>query len=402
MELECAKKVKKIAIIIIAAAVLAVRYWFALPDEGSGNIRFYLGQTLVVKGEVEDVFGADLLTDNLKLKVEEVEIMGNSYPVGGVIFASGLGFLDKLNFGDSAAIKGQLTESFYSDPRIGALMKNAKLKSIEKRERSFLKRMLFGFRNFLDSRLKQVFPQPSAGFAAALLFGAKSSIPRDVLENFRVAGLSHIIAISGYNIVLLINFLSAALAFLPFKFRNISLICFIALFAIFTGASASVVRASVMGGLSVVAKTFGRRAGGLRPLIISGYTMAFLDPLMPFYDIGFQLSFGATAGLILFAKPFQDYFEKLPNWLGMKDSLLTTLAAQVFTVPLIFYHFKNISLIAPVANIFVLPFVPYLMIGSFLALIFGKIAAAPAWSLFETVFQMVSYFASIPFASVDF
>lgn len=253
----------------------------------------------------------------------------------------------------------------------------------------------------LLERLNELFPEPAASLSAGLLLGARRSIPYQVITDFRRAGLTHIIAISGYNIVILITFVTAFFSFLPRKISTWISLLVIFLFTLLVGASASVVRAAIMGSLSLIARLFGRKSAGMRSLFITGLVMVLFDPTILFSDIGFQLSFAATAGILLFCRRLEVFLKFIPETLGTRTSLATSLAAQVFTTPLIVWHFGGISLVAPLANLFVLPFVPLLMLGSFLALIGGKILAAPTWILFEIILAIIHFFASLPFAFID-
>lgn len=257
-----------------------------------------------------------------------------------------------------------------------------------------------GARMFFVERLESVFPEPESSLSAGLLFGYRATIPYQIKEDFRKTGLTHILAISGYNMVILIAFISTIFSIFP---RNVwialSLIS-IFLFTLLVGASASVVRAAIMGSLGLFAQIFGRKSMGLRSLFIAGYFMVLVDPFVLF-DIGFQLSFAATAGILLFSESLKKYMSFLPNWFGMKDAAVATWAAQIFTTPIILFYFKSFSLIAPLANIVVVPFIPFLMLGSFLSLIFGKLIAAPTSLLFEIILAAIHFFATLPFAFME-
>lgn len=259
---------------------------------------------------------------------------------------------------------------------------------------------LTGVRMFFVERLERAFPEPESSLAAGLLFGYRAAIPYKIKEDFRKTGLTHILAISGYNMVILITFISTIFSIFPRRIWIALSIISIFLFTLLVGAGASVVRAAIMGSLGLVAQIFGRKSIGLRSLFIAGYFMLLADPFVLF-DIGFQLSFGATAGILLFSEPLKKYASFLPNWLGMKDAAVATWAAQIFTTPIILFYFKSFSFIAPLANIVVVPFISWLMLGSFLSLLFGKLIAAPTVLLFEIILAVIHFFATLPFAFMD-
>lgn len=262
----------------------------------------------------------------------------------------------------------------------------------------FLMDLLGVFREFLVGRLAELFPHPSSALAAGILLGSQSAkLPHEVFSDFQKTGLTHILAVSGFNIVILVSALGAAFTIFPRKIASATILVILFLFVLLTGATPSVVRAGIMGSLSVVARLAGRRSAGLRALGITAAAMLIFD-FSIIADIGFQLSFAATAGLILLAKPFDNFFAskcRLPEWGGIREIWSSTLAAQVFTLPLILFYFQGFFLLSPIVNVIILPFIPYLMLGSFLALIFGKIIAAPTWLLFEAVLAVVHFFAEI-------
>lgn len=401
-------KTRNLYLAVIAIAVLTIRYIGALPEFDERYAGSYVGQKLTVKGIVEEQPEEGEFYTQFKLEVSDFKYLDAWYPAKGTILIQTQKF-SELNYGDVVEIVGVIDEPLRSDPRISGFIKNPGIKIVKKEQENYFlspfrqaQGKLFKLRGFLTGRLDAFLPSPSSGFAAGILFGVRSGIPREVTDDFKRAGLTHILALSGFNIVILIAFIENFLVFLPRKIANVLSLGFIFVFTLMVGAGASVVRAAIMGSLSLIAKMFGRHSSGLRLLFIAAFLMALFDPFIIFYDIGFQLSFAATLGLILFSGRLKKIFEKYPNQLGIKESFITTFAAQIFTLPLIFYYFKGFSILAPLANLIVLPFIPVLMLGSFLSIIFGKIAAAPTWIIFEIVLKIIHVFAELPFSFIDF
>ncbi|MCX6813948.1 MAG: ComEC/Rec2 family competence protein [Candidatus Azambacteria bacterium] len=264
-------------------------------------------------------------------------------------------------------------------------------------------------KSFIDTINKIIF-EPQASFLAALLVGAKRTLPPDLVDAFNRTGTSHIVAISGYNIsivsVMLLNFLGYLL--LPrrliFWFVGIGLI----LFTLIAGAGASVVRAAIMGGLLILARREGRSYQITNAIIFAGAVMLFFNPYLLRYDAGFQLSFLATLGLVYLAPHFNKWFSRLPNFLSFRANLAATLSAQIMTLPVILFGFGRFSLIAILANVLVLPVVPLTMFFGFLAGLLGfvslKIAAIfifPAWLLLSYQIWVVKILSLLPFASIS-
>lgn len=395
-------KLKKwIVWILFAVAIFVLRYYTALPTFDPTYVGSYHGIYAEMRGKIREPPEESFSRTEISIEINAIKQFGQWFPIHGniVVYAH---FQENIQYGDTIGVKGELQKSFRNDPRIAAIVKNPHIELIVKSQKNFLFRSLFQLKQIFVKRLENLLPEPSGSFAAGILLGARGSIQREILDDFKKSGLTHIIALSGFNIVILIEFINRLLSILQRKVRSICAIILITLFTILVGASASVLRAAIMGSLSLIAELFGRKSLGLRTLFITGFFMVLLDPFIAIHDIGFQLSFGATAGILLFAKKWQKRFENLPNWFGSLDSLITTIAAQIFTLPLILFYFHGFSIIAPLANIFVLPFIPLLMIGSFLTLIGGIIFAAPTWILFKFVLWIIHIFASLPFAFVDF
>jgi competence protein ComEC len=187
----------------------------------------------------------------------------------------------------------------------------------------------------------------------------------------------------------------------------------IGLYTVLVGANAAVVRAAIMGGLSIFARQVGRRQYGLNTLAFTAAVMALFNPHV-LWDVGFQLSVAATLGLVLYAEPLSQAFkrwasryipqetaERLARPVG--EYLLFTLAAQLLTLPVLAYHFRSISLLALVANPLILPAQPPVMILSGMAVILGlvyqplgQLAGYLALPFVTYTIRVVEFFARIP------
>jgi competence protein ComEC len=263
-------------------------------------------------------------------------------------------------------------------------------------EGSPLLRGLYAARGFLRDRLRGLLPDPEAGLLIGILLGDESGIPWTVEQAFARSGLSHIVAISGYNITLL-TALALAL-FTRLLGRRAALwatLLLIPLYTLFVGASASVVRAALMGALTLIALMLGRSNDALNALSLSAFAMTLWDPLA-LDDVGFQLSFAATLGLLFLAPPLEGWAREGTARLlrdpeagalveAVREALLVSLAAQIATAPLMLYHFRELSLIAPLANLLVLPVQPFLMAFGIAAALgaaaLGPLAAPLGWAV---------------------
>lgn len=260
---------------------------------------------------------------------------------------------------------------------------------------------LYKFKNKLENIFKENLPEPSASLLAGITLGSKSGMPEDVYEKFKATGTAHIVALSGYNISIIAWAVMGAMMFFMVA-RNISFwisLAVIVLFVLMTGASASVVRAAVMGVLVLIARREGRMYTAANALVFAGAAMVFLNPKILRFDVGFQLSFLATLGLIILSPKLEDKFKNAPEAFGTKEALIATLSAQIFVLPLLIYQFGYFSPIGILVNILILPAVPIAMFlgfaGAFAGLIsplFAKIFLWPVWLFLSYILNIVEIF----------
>lgn len=269
---------------------------------------------------------------------------------------------------------------------------------------------LYSLRSHTLKTIYTVFPDPEASLLAGILVGEERGIPANLQHAFQNTGVAHIIAISGFNFTLIAGLFAWVFNRLLGRWRGaLAALLSIAIYAVLVGASAGVVRAALMSGLSLIAQRLGRRQSGLNSLAAVAAAMAFLDPNV-LWDVSFQLSFTATLGLILYADSFQQAFtrwleatslaatptlvERLSGPVG--EYFLFTLAAQITTLPVTIYHFQRLSLISLLANPLILPAQPPIMLLGGIALFagwvsqpIGELAAALCWPFLAYTTRMV-------------
>ena len=227
---------------------------------------------------------------------------------------------------------------------------------------------IYHVRDAFQSAIGRSVAEPEASLIGGVLLGIKSRIPDDVTADFARAGVSHIVAISGYNITIVIGVLSWFLLWFVNRRRALWCIVFgVFCFAIMTGAGGSVLRASLMGLIVLFARQQGRQSDAVSALILALFLMVLYQPMIMRYDVGFQLSVMATLGLIYLSPIFERAVTRWSKAWGMKEIFIMTCAAQLAVLPLILFYFKNLSLIAVPANILILPLIPALMFMGFFA-----------------------------------
>ena len=269
---------------------------------------------------------------------------------------------------------------------------------------------LLSLKLLILTHIRRVLPSPESGLFEGLVLG-ENTLPQKNQDDFRHAGIIHIVVLSGYNMTLVSEAIAGALSFLPFLAKLGGSATGVVLFAIMAGPSATVVRATLMVLLSILARATGRLYDVKRALWITAALMIMQNPLILFYDPSFQLSFLATFGLIYFSPMFQHLFSlgwlaKWPEW-ALKEIMISTCATQVMVLPFLIHMTGYLSLISMVSNCAVLPFIPFAMaIGSFasaMTFISLKLAYLPVYFTYLILSYIVwaaHFFANVPYASV--
>ena len=218
-------------------------------------------------------------------------------------------------------------------------------------------------------------PEPHASLLNGIIFGVALKSDKAFTTELKHVGLTHLVVLSGMNITILSSIISGLTYRLSKKLSILITLFSIIIFILFVGIQAPIIRAGIMGVLTLVALLTGKKTTVLYTLVVSAVISLLIWPKW-LTSVSFHLSYAATLGLIIFAKKVQESESKtIPSKLKyyLKSEFTTTMAAQVFTVPLIFINFKQISLVAPLSNIAVSWVVSPLMIFGFLTAILGKI-----------------------------
>lgn len=256
----------------------------------------------------------------------------------------------EMIYGDDVKISGTLKSRVINGKESFSVY--AKIEAVKSSENKLLAISSL-FRQKIIAFFKRNLSPNYSGLMLGIVFGIKEYIPSDFLKDLKVAGVMHIIAASGMNVTLVGAFLSSI--FLMFLKRQIALLATISgiiMYAVLAGMEASIIRASIMGILVFSASIFGQQMWASYALLLTGYLMLFYDPGL-LYDIGFQLSFFATIGLLSTKQIFKN---------KLLDGFQTTIFAQVATLPILIANFGTYSLWSVVVNGLVLWTIPSLMI----------------------------------------
>jgi competence protein ComEC len=413
-------------LLVLAFALGGVRYQLATPEFDAGFIAWYNDSlaNFVVEGVVAAPPDVRDTSTYLRLEVSALQPENGPQipPVEGnllvVVYEPGA-----WAYGDLLRLEGRLEtppegEGFsYRDylarQGVYSTMRGPKVEVLAHEQGNPLLQVIYGLRQQALDMVYALWPDPEASLLAGILLGIESGIPPQVREAFVATGTSHIIAISGFNITIVAALFAAGFTRLLGPLRGaVAAAVGIAFYTIFVGGDPAVFRAAILGGLALFATQIGRRQAGLNSLALAALVMALLDPFV-LWDVGFQLSFAATLGLVLYAEPLTAGFKllasrRLPQARvqalsgPVSEYLLMTLAAQITTLPIILFYFQRLSLSAFVTNPLILPAQPPVMtlggLAVILGLVFeplGRLAAPLVWPFVVYTVRLVEAAADL-------
>ena len=360
----------QIRLLVLGGLIFVVGFLrgvWSTPVWDASHITVLAGQKTMFTGEVI----------NTKINVDGVTytIVPDDYR-GGVVVQSAL--YPRYNLGDHLQILCRL--DIPDDPGYARYLRTqnifvscsfVKIELVGTKEVGWGKKKLEQWRQALNVKMNNLWPEPRSSLMAGILYGERGSMPKNLKDSFSNSGLSHIVAVSGYNTSVVAAVVLAVFIFVgcwrrkAFWLSSFSLV----LFTFFTGATASVVRAAVMAIFVMLGGYWGRPARMLNSLLLAASLMLVWNPVILF-DLGFQLSFLATVGVAYIGPLLQKRSSfRLPS--VIEELCFTTLGALIATLPLTIFYFGRIPVLALVANVLVVGFIPLIMLFGFLALFFS-------------------------------
>ncbi|MDO8589771.1 MAG: ComEC/Rec2 family competence protein [bacterium] len=263
------------------------------------------------------------------------------------------------------------------------------------------KSILLKIKRSFVAKTKEILAEPYASLLSGLIVSGKEAMPKNILEEFRRAGIIHIVVLSGYNITIIAEFVRTV-----FRSAGFSIVGII-LFVIMTGAQATVVRAALMVLAVILAKVFHRKFSAPRALLVAAFLMLLQNPKILVFDPSFQLSFLATLGLIYVVPIVDRYLKWIPGKWGLRVAIATTLATQVTVLPFLIYSMGNVSLVSLPANIMILLIIPATMLAGFVATLVAYVSSVLALPfsyiahlLLAWILGVSHYLGSFSFASI--
>ena len=420
-----------VLLICIPIAVLGVvRYNLAVPDLDVSHIASYNGtKNITLAGIVSREpqlrdSSLDLYLDVDTLRQEgrpEIETDGDILvraarnpliPYGAYLRVIG-NLETPQNFGDFDY------RQYLARQDIHSIMEHPEIEILETDLGNPVMHFLLRIKDHAQKTINRLLPEPQAALLSGILLGNEQGLPDDLVQDFRATGMTHIIAISGFNIAIIAGILlQGSRYFVPYRTAAWIAIAGITTYTFFVGAQASVVRAAFMGALLIIAtQLLGRPTFLPAAIFTAALAMTLINPFV-LWDVGFQLSFVATLGLVLYISTWSKKLEAgLQSHLEqnkakqttrfISEILLITLAATIMTLPVILYHFGRLSIVSLPANMLILPAQPGVMLWGGLATILGmilpilgQVPAWIAWLFLSYTTSLVRIFASLPLTKV--
>lgn len=414
-----------IVLSIVSFCLGGLRYQLSLPKIDAFHIAWYNDREydLLVTGTLAEPPDTRDTYTNLRLRVEAVDTGSGDLPVEGELLARV--FPNEIyEYGERIRIRGKLLtppenedfsyREYLARQGVHSYMSQTEVTHLPGNGGSPIRKAIYAFKDKALGNIYLIFPDPEASLLAGILLGVETGLSKDLQQAFKDTGTAHIIAISGFNIAIIAGLFSTLFSRLLGQTRGaIVSILGIAIYTFLVGADAAVVRAAIMGGILITARLLGRRNDGFNALMVSAVAMSIKDAHIP-WDVGFQLSFFATLGLILYAEPFQNWaVNNITRYTSpgtaqkiaapISEYILLTFAAQLTTLPIMAFHFKRISLVSLIANPFILPAQPAVMIVGGIAVLLsliwlplGALGAFGAWPFVAYTIRLVELFARLP------
>ncbi len=370
----------------------------------------FAGQTVTIQGMVADDPQVAIDTTQFTLRVEKVD----DQPATGKILVKTTKY-PSYQYGNVLQLTGKLVApepleqsgyaKYLARRDIYAACDYPEVTVVNAFAGQPIWRWLYQIKHYFLTVTSQILPEPNAGLLAGLLLGISAVLPKNLMDSFSATGLTHIVALSGFNISIVAGAVVSLLRWLPLSLRLSVAMVVIWLFVLLTGAAPSAVRAGLMGSLILLAGLVGRLADVTVSLCLTAAAMVFLNPKILMSDVGFQLSFLATIGIIYLSPAMDKWFWRLPQL--FRGLIAPTLSALIMVTPILAVNFGQISIVAPLTNVLVVPLVPLAMLLGFWAIVggvvqtdLGLILGWVAWAPLKLIVVITEYFHHFSWASI--
>jgi competence protein ComEC len=308
-----------------------------------------------------------------------------AFSAAGVMLDDGTSLPGKLQlsgFGENAVFQGdELTATGKLYPGYGAYQGRISFAQLD--VTAHHPSVVSEIRRRFAAGMQTALPEPLAPFAMGLLIGQRATLPDDVKQNLLMVGLTHIIAVSGYNLTIILHASKRLLAKQSKRLSTLLSFSLIGVFLLLAGASASIVRAAIVSMLSIVAAYYGRDFKPLNLLALAAAITAWANPVYVWSDLSWYLSFLAFFGVMIVSPLIQARWPARWHQSLVGGVALESICAETMSLPFVLYIFGQMSLIGLPANVLVVALVPLAMLLSTIAglagMLTGSLAGWLAW-----------------------
>ena len=382
------------ALVLVGAGMIGL-WRGGLEAQALGVYAGMIGKQVTLTGKIA---GDPQIVDGGKQSVAMTGITIKNQRVAGAVRVT-LGETPKLRREDRVTVGAVLSAGYGT---YAAVMYDARLEKIERPEDIFL-----NARDGLSVALRTAMSEPMASLGVGFLVGQKSELPSDFSEALKIAGLTHIVVASGYNLTILVRLARRLFEKISKYQAALWSMGMILGFMAITGWSASMTRAGLVAGLSLWAWYYGRTFHPVTLLAVAASITAMVYPPYAWGDIGWALSFAAFAGVIIFAPLLQAYFYDKQKATFVARTVIETASAQLVTLPIMLGVFGQFSVVALISNVMILALVPLAMLLTFVAGVsqillpgIAEVLAWPAQVLLGYMVWAVGWTASFPWAQI--
>ncbi len=407
-----------VALLILSFLFGIWRFSLSIPEDSPDKVWSYDGQTVRLVGFVAAPPEPRETDTRYEIETEEIFLKGRGWRrIGGKVLVTAKSYPER-HYGDELELLCDLkrpvpVQDFAYDRYLArfdiyALCYFPEIRPTGKNQARLFYKEIFSLKGRMEGLIGRSLAEPESSLGSSILFGGQEHLDPGLKEAFSRTGLSHITAVSGMNVTILAALAGYLFSFLglkrKFSFFLSSLL--LTVYVVLVGAPASAVRAGLMGFLVLWALYLGRLNRLTNALLLAASVMLLINPRLLRSDIGFQLSFLAVLGLI-YLYPFLEKFWPVKNLAlkSLKDGFFITLAAQVFTFPVLALNFSRVSLVAPLANLAILWAIPALTAALSAALLpaallptLAPLIFLPSGLLLKYIIKAASFLASSPFA----
>lgn len=385
-------------LLVACSVVLGISYGARERDTQS-RVHFLHGQVVMLSGVIREDVTRDA-KDGVKVQVYRLKIADRA--VAGSVWVSGVTKQELLR-GDTITVTGQLREGF------GTFVGTMYRVSFDKVVRSIHDDPGRLVRDWFAAKIRLGIDEPQASLGTGYLTGQKSALPEDLSESLQIAGLTHIVVASGYNLTILVRLARKLFIKWSRYLSAVSAGLMVVSFVAVTGLSPSMTRAGIVSGLSLLAWYYGRN---FHPLVLLPFVACLTVLWQPSYawgDLGWQLSFAAFLGVMVVGPLLQRYFFGRDPPGVLRQVLGETVAAHLVTIPIVVSAFGALSHVAIIANIMIVPLVPLAMLLTFIvgmtAIVLPVVVdwvALPAQILLTYMTTVATWLAELPWAQSHF